>query len=435
MKTSLYVELVDKWFSTIKGKIDHKINDLKEAGKYLHEEVLTPEYTSDLKWDSASVSDVVVAADVVAMDSPLALKKRGTLGRASGTIVKTGMKKALNETEITNLNILGRLGKWVQLIGKLFEDTPKCALGIKERVEIMFLEAISTGYTIVGGISGDIETEDNTGTGVRVNFGFLDSNKLGAAIKWGEPGYTPISDIERATAQAESTITVIWLSKKAYTLLRNSEEAKRLYANFKSIPIQTDSILPTPSKSQFNEAFEDEYDIKFKVIDREVITEKNGKHTRVKPFNADTLVLLTQDTNLGRVVYGDLAEEGKPVEGVKYEKVGEYILISKYAKNDPLREFTSSQALVLPVIDGVSDIYLLNIQEAQVAASNEVEGDANITIYGQELVKSDVIAAFKAISEKCPVNVSDATLIKKVNELTDEQENALKEVLSIPVIE
>lgn len=431
MKSSLYVELVEKWFSTVKGKIDLKINDKTEAGLYLHESVLTPEFSPDTKWDSASVSDVVVAADVVAMDSPLALKKRGTLGRASGTIIKTGMKKSLTESEITNLNILAKLGKWTQMVGKLFEDTPKCALGIKERMEIMFLEAISTGYTIVGGIDGDTENGDNTGVGVRVNFGFLESNKFGASIKWGKEGYTPISDIKRVLAGAESTVTVIWLGKVSYSLLRDSEEAKRMYANYRSIPIITDSILPTPTKTQFNEAFEEEFGITFKVIDREVITEKNGKRTKVKPFNVNTLVFLAQDTNLGRVIYGELAEEANPVAGVKYEKVGEYILVSKYAKNDPLREFTSSQALVLPVIDGVSDICLLDTQEAQEASKDEVEGDANITVYGQSLVKTNVIAALKGIGVNTPANIKDSTLITKINGLNDEQEDALVAALGI----
>ena len=434
MKTSLYIELVEKWFSTIKGKIDLKINGKKEAGEYLHEHVLTTEYTHDLKWDSASVSDVVVAADVVALDSPLPLKKRGSLARASGSIVKTGMKKSLNESEITNLNILGRLGKWVQMIAKLFEDTPKCALGIKERVEMMFLEAISTGFTIVGGIIGDTETEDNTGTAVRVNFGFLDKNKYKATIKWGELGYTPISDIERAVAGAESTIAVIWLSKIAYSLLRNSDESKRLYANFKSIPIQTNSILPTPNKSQFNEAFEEEYGITFKVIDREIITEKNGKRTKIKPFSVDTLVLLTQDTDLGRVVYGELAEETNPVAGVVYEKIGDYILISKYAKNDPLREFTSSQALVLPVIDGVSEIYLLQTQEAAAPSSQKAAAPTpnsdEVTVGESNFPKADVIAALNAIGVPTTGNTGVPKVTEKVVALTEEQLAELLEILN-----
>ena len=431
MKASLFIELTEKWFSSIKKSIEQKINGKIEAGEYLHEQVLTREYTEDLSWESSGVNDSIVAADVVSQDSPLSLKKRGTIEKASGSIVKTGMKKALTESQIKKLNVLMSLKKGVQMIAKLFEDAPKCALGIKERVEMMFLEGISTGYTTVGGVDGDQEKGDNTGVEVRVSFGFLDKNKFGASIVWGKEGYTPISDILRVLAGSEATINIIWLSKQAYSLMRNSEEAKRLYANFRSIPIQADSILPTPTKSQFNEAFDDEYGITFKLIDREVITEKNGKKKTVNPFDKDTLVFLTQDANLGRVMYSDLAEESHPVTGVTYEKVDEYILISKFAKNEPLREYTAAQAFVLPVIDGASDICLLNIKEAQEVAADEVEDDANITIYGQSLVKADVMVAVKSIGVSCASNISDATLIKKINELSGEQELNLKEALGI----
>jgi hypothetical protein len=432
MKASLFIGLIAQWFSTIKGKIEEKINGNKEAGKYLHEEVLTPEYTSDLRWDSASVDDSVVAADVVALDSPLPLKTRGSLAKASGTIAKTGMKKVLNESQITQLNILLKLGKFTQLIAKLFDDSPKCALGIKERIEMMFLEAISTGYTVVGTTDGDVKAageEENTGTAVRANFGYLPENKYGATVKWGKDGYTPISDIKRVLDSIDSTISVIWISKAAYNLLRSSQEAKELYANYRAIPILENSILPTPTKDQFNEAFNDEYGVTFRVIDREIVTEKNGKRRKVKPFSADTLVFLTQDDNLGRVVYGELAEETNPVEGVKYEKVSAYILLSKYGKNDPLREFTSAQALVLPVIDGVSEIYLLNTQEAlEVADTDKDAGgnDANITVYDNTYAKTDVIAKLKECGVKCPSNISDTTLIAKINGLNDEDEANFK---------
>lgn len=360
MKESLFFTLIVAWFETIKGKIETKINGNKEAGLYLHDEVLTEEYSTDLKWDSASVDDSIVAADIVAMDSPLPLKRRGSLGKASGDIVKTGMKKTLKESDIVKLNVLNALKKVAQMVAKLFDDAPKCALGIKERVEAMFLQAISTGYTIV-------EDADNEGVGVRVNYGFLDVNKFCAVAKWGTVGADPFADVVRALESASSNIAVIWTSKIRYNQLRSCDGAKRLYANFKGIPVNTDSILPTPTKDQFNEAFEDEYGVTFRVIDREVVIEKDGSRKKIKPFDKDTLVFLTQQDNLGRVVYGTLAEETNPVDGVQYQKVGAYILISKYSVNEPyLMEVTASQAFVLPVIDGADDIYLLNTQEVEV---------------------------------------------------------------------
>ena len=372
MVKSLFLEFVEKWFAYFAGKIEKRINDNIEAGKYLHEQVLTPEYSADLKWESASIEDIVVAADVVSLDSPLPLKKRGSLGRVSQEIVKIGMKKQLNETAITRLNILKALKKGSEFILALFDDLRKCGLGIKERLESMFLEAISTGYTIVGGISGDVDEEEkgeNTGTGIRVSYGFLDENKFGVEVEWGENGYKPISDIVRAMeakhTNYQADTKVIWLSKKAYNLIRLSEEAKELAANYRGVLVLENSKLLTPTKEAFEDSVYDEYGIKFKIIDREVITEKNGKRRKIKPFDENTLVLLPQDTKLGRVVYGTLAEETNPVEGVKYQKIGAYILLSKYAKNEPLREFTSSQAFALPVIDGVEDIKLLEINTIQ----------------------------------------------------------------------
>ena len=64
--------------------------------------------------------------------------------------------------------------------------------------------------------------------------------------------------------------------------------------------------------------------------------------------------------NVGRLVYGTLAEETNPVAGVNYQKSGSHILVAKYSKTDPLKEFTTAQALALPVIDGVDGIYILH---------------------------------------------------------------------------
>jgi hypothetical protein len=55
-----------------------------------------------------------------------------------------------------------------------------------------------------------------------------------------------------------------------------------------------------------------------------------------------------------------LAEETNPVADVTYEKSGSFILVSKYSDNDPLEEFTTAQALVLPVIDGGNSVYVLH---------------------------------------------------------------------------
>lgn len=427
MRQSQFIEIVNKWFGAIAKKITETINGKKDAPTYLHDTMLTPEYSADLKWDSAAIDGAIVAADVVSMDSPLPLKKRDSLSKASGDIPKLGMKLVKGEKLITDMQIMAARGaSQAQIVAKLFSDAPRCASGVKERIEIIFQQGLSTGV-------GLVEDQNNVGTGVRIDYGFLPKNKYGVATKWGEIGYTPISDIANVLENASDSITTIMCSKKAYNLIRTSDEGKELSANFRGLVITADAKLPVPTPSQFNDAMSDEYGITFKIMDRTFKTEKNGVRSNIKPFDENSLVFLSSE-NVGRLVYGTLAEETNPVEGVKYEKVGQYILLSKYSKVDPLREFTTSQALVVPVIDNVDQIYLLNIEEAQVVdAAKEAADttDVKVTIWGVDLTKSTVIAAVKALGIACPSNITDATLIKKINELSAEQEVALKEALNV----
>lgn len=429
MKKSLFIELVEKWFKPIAGKITETINGKKEEPTYLHEQMLQREYSADLKWDSASIDGAIVAADIVSMDSELPVKSRDSLGKANGDIPKLGMKLFKGEKLITDMQIMSARGaNEAQIVAKLFSDAPRCAKGVKERNEEMFLQGLQSGVIL-------IEDEENVGTAIRADYGYLPRNKFGATIKWGKTGYIPLSDIANVIASASAegdVIRTIGVSLNDFNSIRRSEEAKELSANFRGLTITDNSKLPVPTKSQFLEAFADEYGVNLLIIDRSIKTEKNGKRTSKKVFADGILVFLTTEPTekVGRLVYGSLAEETNPVEGVKYEKVDEYILLSKYAKNDPLREYTSSQALSIPVIDNVESIYILNNQEAQEVATSEVEGDANITIYDKKVVKADVLNALKSLGIKVSSNIGDATLIKKINELNDEQEAALKELIA-----
>ncbi|MFV0501717.1 MAG: hypothetical protein ACK5MH_09035 [Bacteroidales bacterium] len=422
MLVSLFIEFVKKYFKPLSNKYVEKINDIKNAPQYFFKSMLRKSYSIDLKWESGSVNNSIVAADVVAMDSPLPLKKRGVLRRASGDLPKLGMKFSKGERLLTDIQIMRAKGvSEAEIAKKIFEDTPKCISGVYERIEDAFLTGLSEGVTLV-------PEENNVGTGIRVDFGFLDANKFGASKKWGEIDFMPLDDINRIISAAQENshkIERIMIGKTAYNNLRNSEDAKVLVANFQRIVFADASILKTPSRSAFNEAFQDEYDCELVVVDRTIRVEKNGIQKKIKPFDTNKLVFLTSDI-VGSLVYGTLAEEGTPVAGVEYAKVDDYILISKYSKNDPLQEFTSSQALVLPVIENVDEIYVLNTQEAIEVATTEIEDDETITIYEETYVKADVLAVYKTVVGYVHPAISDAKFIEKVNALSDELEAKFK---------
>jgi hypothetical protein len=423
MNPTLFVEFVKKWFKVLSTAITEKINDSKNPTTYLFKTMLTPKLSGDNKWDSTSVSRSIVAADIVSMDSPLPIKKRDKIGSAGGKIPKLGMKMSKNESLISEIRILQMRGAAeTEIVRAIFDDLGRCVNGIYERLEFAFLQGLSTGMTL-------IDDEDNTGAGIRLGFGYKDSNRYGAAVKWGEKGYTPISDIERvisAASEENDTITTIALDKASYNLIRKSDEAKALYAG--SIGNFTGNSLTAPVSSQFDALMEDEYKVKFLVIDRTIRVEKNGKQKPLRPFAENTLVFLTSD-KVGTLVYGILAEEDNPVSGVEYQKVDSYILTSKYSKNEPLQEFTSAQAIALPVIENTDSIYILNTQDAIEVAGDEVDGDAGITLYGVTYSKAAVIGAIRATGAKVAHNISDEKLIEKINGLSDKDEAAFRVAL------
>ena len=426
MKESLFIEYVKKIFPKLQTIIE-KINGKRNKTlTYLHKTMLRKEYSADQKWESASVNTTYVAADMVAMDSPLPPKARDSVAHANGTLPKVGMKKILRETQINAINIMKAQGaSFTNIANKLTNDAVACSVGIDEKNEANFLTALSDGIVIV-------EDEDNTGTGLRINYNYLPQNCFGVE----ESGSISSNDIKRVISKADAdgnAITTIALALSTYNKIRQTQWAKELVANYRGQTFDNDTKLPVPSATLFDEAFADDNNgITFLKIDRTVISEKNGKRNPYKPWNANKLIFLTTQ-EVGALVWGTLAEVTNPVNGVVYSTVDEYKLISKYSKNDPLQEFTSGQSLVLPVIENVDQIYSLDISEAQVVdstAESSDSTDAAVTVWGQAYKKAEFVAEYNKIAnDNLGSKATDAEIIAAVNKLSDYKEKKLKEAV------
>lgn len=430
MKESLFLQFV----AAIWPKLNLYVKEKEEPKKrsYLHKEMLTPVYSADQKWEGTSAKTAYVAADMVAMDSELPIKKRGAVASSNGKLPKVGMKKILLETDINAINIMKshyesaktpeeKAEEKQRILAKLVNDGEACSVGIDEKNEANFLMALSEGVLLV-------EDEDNVGTGLRVNFGYLDENTFGTITK----GKVSYEDIETVKSKADSdgnTITTLMLAKSKLNEIRKERWARELVADADGKVYTDETTLNVPSVKKFKEAFEDEFDITLKVVDRSILFEKNGQQKSLKPWNADRLVFLCSDV-VGSLVWGTLAESTNPVEGVKYAKVDQYKLISKYSKTDPLQEFTNGQSLVLPVIEDVEQIYVIDCSEEKSASVDKEKekldtADTFTTVNGKKYKKADLIAQLKALDVKVAKNTSDDTVIAVINSLSDEQEATL----------
>ena len=243
------------------------------------------------------------------------------------------------------------------IVSKIFNDVPKVIKGIQVRIEIMFLQALSTGYTLV-------DDPDNVGTGIRVKFGYKDENMFHAkTAKWGSPTATPQDDVQQLFDKASedgNPIGLVLISKKYFNYFRQSEQGITMAAHYQQRIVTDNTKLPVPSRSLMLEALEDEYGVPFRIVDSTFKVERaDGSKVTVRPWKEGNVVAIPSE-NIGRVVYGTLAEETNPVSGVSYQKSGSYILVAEFSKTDPLQEFTTGQALALPVIDGAEGIYILH---------------------------------------------------------------------------
>lgn len=425
MNESLFHAYIAKFFPRLQTLVE-KVNGKRDGQlSYLHKDttILHREYSPDNKWESGSVDSRYVAADFVAMDSELPIKSRDSLVSANGKIPKSGMQRVMKESDITNIHIMEAQGATQQRIArKLANDPVACSTGLDEKNEYNLLFGLSNGYLA-------IKDEDKPDALMRLNYNYLPEHSFGVA----EKGSLTLDDIKRVISRADengNTIIQIWIAKSAYDALRQTRGARELVATYDGRIYTDDSNLPVPTASKFNEAFADDNNgITFRVIDRSVLLEANGVKTSVKPWNRNKLIFVCNQM-IGALVYGQLAEMTNPVKDVDYQTIDEYKLISKYSETNPLREMTSGQQRVVPVIENVDQLYSLDISEAQsVDTSSEGTdtGDTKVTIWGQTYTKAGFVTEYNKISgDSLASTVSDADLIAAVNKLSEYKENKLK---------
>lgn len=413
METSLFVQFA-AFFKAIAKDIVERVNGKKTPLTYLHKEMLTQELSTDLKWQTLNVDGSVVSADVVSMDSALPLKKRDSFGTASGDIPKLGMKFSLNEKTMSDIDVLqARNVETKTLVGKIFADTPKVMLGIYEKLEFMFLQALSTGVTLV-------DDDTNVGTGIRVDFGYLDGNKFGAVKPWSDSASKPIDDIKRVIKYAKAkgdTPTVLMMDEATFDSLAANQQTREQYAFSQNF---VGTQIPVPDLEQVNAMMQKRYKLTIIIVDRTVVTERDGVRTIQTPWAANKIVFL-ESTKVGKLVYGILAEETRQNKAVMYEKADNFILLKKWHSPEPFAEFTSSQALALPVINNASSIYLLDAEEATLDV--QTEGDADFLYKTVSKTKVAVIAALKLAEPKSKLTVAstDAKIQDAINALSEEQ--------------
>lgn len=361
MGESLFQDWVSKYFPKLVLKITDEAINGEKAPRYYHQEMLSKKFSLDGSWKSVSEQYSNVAADIVAMDSRLDVKSRDALATAEGDITKIGMMLALTEKQLKTLDVLVASGADDKtILTALFEDLAKCIRGVYERNELSFLTGLCTGATLTA-------DERDASIGVRLNFNYHDSHKFGVKADWSNPATAlPLDDIDRVLEKSLEdgyTLSYMIMKPKKLNQLRKSKQFIEAYASHKDTTATASS--PAISKKNAIEFLLDEKGLKVEEMTRTIKVEKDGKRSVIDPWVEDTIVFLDSWADTGDLVYSKLAETTHRVDGVTYQESDDYILSSKYKEVNPLKEFTSSQALVSPIITNIGGIYVMDAATIQ----------------------------------------------------------------------
>lgn len=375
MEKSHYYEYIERYLPELVLSIVETLNEKHTRElSYLFKERLNPVFSPDGRWTSITGAYTRVAADIVSLDSELPLKSRDSLETASGKIPKVGMKLWLGEEEIKKVEAMIRDGRPVsQIVSVIFQDLPRVIEGVWERNEDVFLSMLSTGVGL---------TERSNGVGLRVDVGYLDANNFGVSALWDTPAVaTPIDDMQKVFDKAvadQNVITDVWMDDVALLDFYKSTQVREQYAFNQGF---VGDKIPVLGFEQAANAIRKKWaGVTLHRVARQIKTELNGKKQNHTPWQAG-MVVFTCNEKLGDLVWTDCVEMSRPVDGVVYTTVGngtgtmltenstsgvdEYILTSQYRKNDPWREFTSSQAMVIPIVNNVDQIYTLDSKTVQ----------------------------------------------------------------------
>ena len=158
---------------------------------------------------------------------------------------------------------------------------------------------------------------------------------------------------------------------------------------------------------------EDEtYGVEIRIISYKGVIERNGQRTTVTPWQQG-MVVFTKSENVGNLWWANVAENSHRVSGVTYVEIGNGVLLSKYATNQPtLTEWTQIQGRIVPVVNGAEGIYQLDTTSTVTDASE----DNKITIGETEHKKSDILTAIAAVTGvTLPANTTDAAVVQLFN--------------------
>ena len=302
-------------------------------------------------------SRIEAAASIVDTDAPAPVRSRAALELLKGKIPTMKEAYHLNQQDYRALLQLQSLPvadatKKAELIKKLYNDVENAVTSTDKRLDIMFLQAIST-FQI------DISVLNNP-DGVA-----FDSVPLLAApsqtrfvsLEWSNASADPFKDIDAVVTYAAGvgrSFNEIWMDRETWLSIKNLAAVKSSISGYLN-PGSNKNFVVT--QAMVNEYLVANQLPPIKVINERRGIEKDGIISTINPFKKENVVFMPAG-KVGIVHNAMAIEQMQPVDGVTYATYDK-TLLSKWRDNNPWREYTQVELNAFPALEAIDGIYIL----------------------------------------------------------------------------
>ncbi len=305
-------------------------------------------------------SRIEAAASVVDRDSPAPLRSRAALDKLTGEIPAISEKFKMTENDyydfltLQSLQSIDDATKRTQLLDLMFGDVKKAGAAPLKRLDIMTLQAISTGKIVISSTTNPdgLAMDD-------IDLLMPSGNKVNAATVWSNTASNPLTVdipgiINAATARGIKFSKMLMSRAKWYEFIKITE-VKSYISNFLGFKTAGNVLVTLENVNKIMEA--NMWPL-IEIVDEAIGVEADGVITTIRPF-ADANVAFIPDGKLGTIKNTVAIEQIKPVEHVNYATY-QRVLISKWGETDPFGEWTKGSINAFPAVEAIDSIYLLS---------------------------------------------------------------------------
>lgn len=326
----------------------------------------------DLPQASLSFEQVIgrarieAAGSIVDIDAPAPLRSNASLEKYFGAIPTIKEKFVLKQSEIRDLmaleesQLLGGSASVQALIKKLYDHVSQAAVSGDKRIDILFLQAVSTLQMSVG------VTENPDGAAL----GTIDLlpkayQKQGVPVVWTDlANAKPLDDIDNFQEYLATTFGRafgrIIMSRKQWRAFRKINQVVDQLKSFFNIGKTNGTYSPT--LDNVNEMFSQNNWPNIQIIDDVIGIEADALITPYR-FFSDTNLVFAPFGELGTLKNSFPMERVKPLQNKTYADFGP-TLVKKWAEDDPYREYTEGETIACPAIN-TDAIFLLQTTTVQ----------------------------------------------------------------------